>query len=190
MRTVVNRSRPPAKIMNDMIRKFLDGQLSYGYDSVLCDTSYPCPNVATSATAGPASLIQTHLAPFPVAIPIYANPETGDLVFLFSLPIIDANIYRLKDVVNVGFWQAKVLPCLLALCFLCFRWRQLISPESRRSTTTFARSSVGPGPRPYHPTGHTTVPLIYSLALLRLRGVSTPCRVLKERPWTSISKSP
>ncbi len=93
--------------MNDMIPKFLDGQLSYGYDSVLCDTSYPCPNVATSATAGPASLIQTHLAPFLVAIPIYANPETGDLVFLFSLPIIDANIYRLKDVVNVGFWQGN-----------------------------------------------------------------------------------
>lgn len=30
----------------------------------------------------------------------------GDLAFLINLPIIDSdNIYRLKDVVNVGFWQ-------------------------------------------------------------------------------------
>ncbi len=58
-----------------------------------------------SATAGPASHPNPS-RPFPgSAIPIYANPETGDLVFLFSLPIIDVNIYRLKDVVNVGFWQ-------------------------------------------------------------------------------------
>ncbi len=37
---------------------------------------------------------------------MYKDPETGDLAFHLSLPIIDANnIYRLKDVVNVGFWQ-------------------------------------------------------------------------------------
>ncbi len=28
-------------------------------------------------------------------------------MFLFSLPIVDVNIYRLKDVVNVGFWQGN-----------------------------------------------------------------------------------
>ncbi len=65
-------------------------------------------NVLTSANAGPASPIQTHLA-FSLGsfIPLYVDPEAGDLAFLLRLPIIDANnIYRLKDVVNVGFWEA------------------------------------------------------------------------------------
>ncbi len=66
-------------------------------------------NVLTSATAGLASPIQTHLAfSLRSAIPLYVDPEAGDLAFLLSLPIIDANnIYRLKDVVNVGFWQGN-----------------------------------------------------------------------------------
>ncbi len=42
------------------------------------------------------------------AIPLCVDPEAGDLAFLLSLPIIDSNsIYRLKDVVNVGFWQGN-----------------------------------------------------------------------------------
>ncbi len=62
-------------------------------------------NILTSATMGPTSPIQTHLAfSLGSAIPLYVDPEAGDLAFLLSLPIIDANnIYRLKDVVNVGF---------------------------------------------------------------------------------------
>ncbi len=28
-------------------------------------------------------------------------------MFLFSLPIIDVNIYWLKEVMNVGFWQGN-----------------------------------------------------------------------------------
>ncbi len=66
-------------------------------------------NILTSATAGPTSPIQTHLAfSLGSAIPFYVDPEAGDLAFLLSLPIIDANnIYRLKDVVNVGFWQGN-----------------------------------------------------------------------------------
>ncbi len=66
-------------------------------------------NILTSATAGPASPIQTHLAfSLGSAIPLYVDPEAGNLAFLLSLPIIDANnIYRLKDVVNVGFWQGN-----------------------------------------------------------------------------------
>ncbi len=57
----------------------------------------------------PASPIQTHLAfSLGSAIPLYVDPEAGDLAFLLSLPIIDSNsIYRLKDVVNVGFWQGN-----------------------------------------------------------------------------------
>ncbi len=50
------------------------------------------------------SLVQNILS----AIPLYVDPEAGDLVFFLSLPIIDANnIYWLKDVVNVGFWQGN-----------------------------------------------------------------------------------
>ncbi len=66
-------------------------------------------NVLTSATAGPANPIQTHLAfSLGSAIPLYVDTEAGDLAFLLSLPIIDVNnIYRLKDVVNVGFWQGN-----------------------------------------------------------------------------------
>ncbi len=66
-------------------------------------------NIQTSATAGPASPIQTHLAfSLGSAIPLYVDPEAGDLAFLLSLPIIDSNnIYRLKDVVNVVFWQGN-----------------------------------------------------------------------------------
>ncbi len=42
------------------------------------------------------------------ALPLYVDPEAGDLAFLLSLPIIDANnIYRLKDVVNLGFWKGN-----------------------------------------------------------------------------------
>ncbi len=66
-------------------------------------------NILTSATAGPASPIQTHLAfSLGSAITLYVDPEAGDLAFLLSLPIIDANnIYQLKDIVNVGFWQGN-----------------------------------------------------------------------------------
>ncbi len=71
----------------------------------------PCPNILTSATVGPASPIQTHLAfSLGSAIPLCVDPEAGDLAFLLSLPIIDSNsIYRLKGVVNVGFWQREHL---------------------------------------------------------------------------------
>ncbi len=62
-------------------------------------------NVLILATAGPASPIQTRLAfSLGSAILLYVDPEAGDMAILLRLPIIGANnIYRLKDVVNVGF---------------------------------------------------------------------------------------
>ncbi len=65
-------------------------------------------NILTLANVGPASPIQTHLAfSLGSTIPLYVDPKAG-LAFLLNLPIIDANnIYRLKDVVNVGFWQGN-----------------------------------------------------------------------------------
>ncbi len=67
------------------------------------------PDKEAPATADPASPIQTHLTfSLGSAIPLYVNPELGDLAFLLSLPIIDAdNMYRFKDIVNVGFWQGN-----------------------------------------------------------------------------------
>ncbi|ROL46747.1 hypothetical protein DPX16_12640 [Anabarilius grahami] len=61
-------------------------------------------------SGGQVSPIQAHLAhSLGSAIPLYIDPEMGDLAFLISLPIIDSNnIYRLKDVLNVGFWQGDI----------------------------------------------------------------------------------
>ncbi len=69
----------------------------------------PLSLVQNVLTAGPARPIQTHLASsLGSTIPLYVDPEAGNLAFILSLPIIDANnIYRLKDVVNVGFWQGN-----------------------------------------------------------------------------------
>lgn len=63
----------------------------------------------TSATTGPTSPVQAHLAySLGSAIPLHIAPEQGELAFLLNLPIIESNnIYRLKDVVNVGFWQGN-----------------------------------------------------------------------------------
>ncbi|KAL1248034.1 hypothetical protein QQF64_023410 [Cirrhinus molitorella] len=63
--------------------------------------------VLASATSGPTNPVQAHLAySLGSAIPLHIAPEQGEMAFLLNLPIIEANnIYRLKDMVNVGFWQ-------------------------------------------------------------------------------------
>ncbi len=109
-----NRCQPieaTSQIMTDMLR-----EVSSSIDNLAMGRipHYLIPlslvqNILTSATAGPASPIQTQLAFFlGSAIPSYVDPEAGDLAFLLSLPIIDSNIiYRLKDVVNVGFSEGN-----------------------------------------------------------------------------------
>ncbi len=51
------------------------------------------------------------------------------MAFPLSLPIIDANnIYRLKDVVNVGFWQGKTyVSCI---------WQLYLAPNLKMCTLT------------------------------------------------------
>lgn len=66
-------------------------------------------NILASATTGPATPIQAHLAySLGSAIPLNVETEVGNPPFLLSLLVIDSNnLYRLKDVINVGFWQGN-----------------------------------------------------------------------------------
>ncbi|KAL0153868.1 hypothetical protein M9458_050850, partial [Cirrhinus mrigala] len=42
------------------------------------------------------------------SILLHVDPEQSELAFLLNLPIVESNnIYRLKDIVNVGFWQGN-----------------------------------------------------------------------------------
>ncbi len=101
-----DRGNPPNHDQHATRSKFLDRQLWIPHYLIPLSL---VQNVLTSATAGPASSIQTHLAfSLGSAIPLYEDPEVGNLAFLLYLPIINAyNIYRLKNIVNVGFWQGN-----------------------------------------------------------------------------------
>ncbi len=109
-----NRCRPieaTLEVMTDMLRKvssLIDNLAMARMPHYLIPLSL-VQNILTLATAGPASPIKTPLAfSMGSAFPLYVDSEAGDLAFLLSLPIIDANnIYRLKDVVNFGFWQGN-----------------------------------------------------------------------------------
>ncbi|KAG1940206.1 hypothetical protein F2P79_016703 [Pimephales promelas] len=66
-------------------------------------------NMLASAITTPADPLQVHLAySLGSAIPLYVDPEQREVGFLLNLPIIQSNrIYRLKDIVNVGFWKGN-----------------------------------------------------------------------------------
>ncbi len=65
-------------------------------------------HILASATTGPASPIQTHLDfSLGSAIPLYVDPEVGDLAFLLSLPIIDSNNICSKTLWMWDFWQGN-----------------------------------------------------------------------------------
>ncbi|CAJ1050761.1 uncharacterized protein LOC114468322 isoform X3 [Xyrichtys novacula] len=65
------------------------------------------PDLLSTATREATTPLQAHLAyTLGSAVPIYVNPEDREIAFLINLPIIaSGSIYRLKDVVNVGFWK-------------------------------------------------------------------------------------
>lgn len=67
-------------------------------------------SLLTTATRDLVTPLQAHLAyTLGNAVPIYVNPEDRELAFIINLPLVVAdNIYRLKDVINVGFWQGDV----------------------------------------------------------------------------------
>ncbi|XP_028310951.1 uncharacterized protein LOC114468322 isoform X2 [Gouania willdenowi] len=64
-------------------------------------------NILTTATRDRVTPIQAHLAyTLGSAIPLHVNPESREIAFLISLPVVASdNVYRLKDVVNVGTWN-------------------------------------------------------------------------------------
>ncbi|XP_038132013.1 uncharacterized protein LOC119777274 [Cyprinodon tularosa] len=66
-------------------------------------------NVLKSAVTGALQSPQTHLAySLGSAIPIFVDPDNLEIGFMLNLPIIErANVYRLKSVLNVGFWRDK-----------------------------------------------------------------------------------
>ncbi len=67
-------------------------------------------NLLTMVTRDLVTPPQAHLAyTLGNAVPIYVNPEERELAFIINLPIVATeNIYRMKDVINVGFWQGDV----------------------------------------------------------------------------------
>lgn len=98
-------------LMTDMLR-----EVSSSIDSLAMGRIPPyliplslVQNVLASAITTPADPLQVHLAySLGSAIPLYVDPEQREVGFLLNLPIIESSrIYRLKDIVNVGFWKGN-----------------------------------------------------------------------------------
>lgn len=96
-------------LMTDMLR-----EVSSSIDSLAMGRIPPyliplslVQNVLASAITTPTDPMQIHLAySLGSAIPLYVDPEQKEMSFLLNLPIIESSrIYRLKDIVNVGFWK-------------------------------------------------------------------------------------
>ena len=98
-------------LMTDMLR-----EVSSSIDSLAMGRIPPyliplslVQTVLASAITTPTDPLQIHLAySLGSAIPLYVDPAQREVGFLLSLPIIESSrIYRLKDIVNVGFWQSN-----------------------------------------------------------------------------------
>ncbi|ROJ25355.1 Retrovirus-related Pol polyprotein from transposon 412 [Anabarilius grahami] len=96
-------------LMTDMLR-----EVSSSMDSLAMGRIPPylvplslVQTVLASAAVRPSDSLQIHLAySLGSAILLHVDPEQSEVAFLLNLPIIESeNIYRLKDVVNVGFWK-------------------------------------------------------------------------------------
>ena len=96
-------------LMTDMLR-----EVSSSLDSLAMGRIPPyliplslVQDVLASAVTTPTDPIQIHLAySLGSVIPLYIDPTQLEIGFLLNLPIIESSrIYRLKDVVNLGFWQ-------------------------------------------------------------------------------------
>ncbi len=97
--------------MSDMLR-----EVSSSIDSLAMGRIPPylvplslVQTVLSSATAHPPDSLQAHLAySLGGSILLHVDPEQSEMAFLLNLPIVESdNIYRLKDIVNVGFWQGN-----------------------------------------------------------------------------------
>ncbi|RXN38039.1 GTPase IMAP family member 7 [Labeo rohita] len=100
-----------ASLMSDMLR-----EVSSSIDSLAMGRIPPylvplslVQTVLSSITTHPPDSLQAHLAySLGGSILLHVDPEQSELAFLLNLPIVESNnIYRLKDIVNVGFWQGN-----------------------------------------------------------------------------------
>ncbi|RXN08064.1 pumilio -like protein [Labeo rohita] len=100
-----------ASLMSDMLR-----EVSSSIDSLAMGRIPPylvplslVQTVLSSVTTHPPDSLQVHLAySLGGSILLHVDPEQSELAFLLNLPIVESNnIYRLKDIVNVGFWQGN-----------------------------------------------------------------------------------
>ncbi|XDV47186.1 hypothetical protein PO909_016886 [Leuciscus waleckii] len=107
--TIGKTLRVGHRLMSDMLR-----EVSSSMDNLAMGRIPPyliplslVQTVLASATTAPTDPIQTHLAySLGSAIPLYVDPTQREVGFLLNLPIIESSrIYRLKDIVNIGFWQ-------------------------------------------------------------------------------------
>lgn len=66
--------------------------------------------VLKTTTSEMVQPLQVHLAySLGSAIPIHVNPEAKEIGFLLNLPIVSSkDIYRLKSILNVGFWRGDM----------------------------------------------------------------------------------
>ncbi|KAF7691447.1 hypothetical protein HF521_011744 [Silurus meridionalis] len=97
--------------MSDMLRK-----VSSSIDSLAMGRIPPylvplslVQAALSSATIHSTDFLQAHLAyALGGSILLHIDPDQGEMAFLLNLPIIELdNIYRLKDVVNVGLWKGN-----------------------------------------------------------------------------------
>ncbi|RXN12742.1 hypothetical protein ROHU_009981 [Labeo rohita] len=95
-----------ASLMSDMLR-----EVSSSIDSLAMGRIPPylvplslVQTVLSSITTHPPDSLQAHLAySLGGSILLHVDPEQRELAFLLNLPIVESNnIYRLKDIVNVG----------------------------------------------------------------------------------------
>ncbi|RXN02210.1 nuclease HARBI1 [Labeo rohita] len=100
-----------ASLMSDMLR-----EVSSSIDSLAMGRIPPylvplslVQTVLSSITTHPPDSLQAHLTySLGGSILLHVDPEQRELAFLLNLPIVESNnIYRLKDIVNVGFWQGN-----------------------------------------------------------------------------------
>ncbi len=91
-------------------------ELSFSINSLTMDIILPylvplslVQTVLSSATAHPPDSLQAHLAySMGGSILLHVDGEQSEMAFLLNLPIVESdNIYRLKYIVNVGFWQGN-----------------------------------------------------------------------------------
>ncbi|XP_051565842.1 uncharacterized protein LOC127447811 [Myxocyprinus asiaticus] len=112
VRSDITYVRMVRDLMHDLVREISTSVNSLSGGKI---PSYLVPlnmveQILRSATTTIVQTSQIHLAySLGSAIPIHVNPQNLERGFILKLPIIEKqNIYRLKSILNVGFWKNNV----------------------------------------------------------------------------------